>query len=886
MNWILPLLLLIASLTAPAQTPETSPPPTEVPAERLAFDAALRTLEGGFTEQAAQDFAAFAQAHPNSPLLPQAVLLETRARSQIGQLDPAAQILTERLPQLGSVRDQALQLLGEIHLRRQRFPEAAAAFRQLIDEFPQSSLVLTASFHEALAHFRDSQFPLTIELLSIPTQAFPQSAATQPNDELSVRGPLLLAEAQLRSGLTDAAKTTLSTLADRPLTPVRAWDRQWLITSLALTNRQPDVALSAATELLTLATNAASRDLLARSHLAHAETLRLANRLGDAFASLTNNASDSTPSIWRRESLLTLAQLPLAPAQLEPALALLQPLATGDAADADAQIARLVIAELHLQKAFQGTTPPTSETLAPLIAQLRTVLSQSPSPLVAGRAWLGIGWAETAAGRLPEAAEAFTQATPLLAGSPLEALAIFKLADTLHQAGRHADALTQYLRVREFGTGPQPSLRGAPLERALYQGALAALEAGQPVVANELAGQAVVQFPNGEFRDDTRVLFGQTLARLDPPDRARDALQSLASRLTNSPALPGVQLAVARSYLREGNWSQALAQLDDWTRSHPNHTGIARAEFERAWATFKSGNAAGAYPLFTNYLGRFPDHLTAPQAQAWVGDHLLRTGQFAAAEAAYQLLFQRTNWPVTPLTFEARLLAGRAAFLRQGYRDAKTYFRWLIQNGPPAVTNSPIPSNLVARAYFAFGDCLVLEPEANPPLADAMTAFDRVIQLFPQSPEALLARGRLADCHLQRATLDTANAANDYQAAADLYLALIAVPDADISTRSQAEVQLGLVRERQAAAAPDPERPELLRQALAHRLRVLHGANLRPNESVAPFWVHRAGLEAARLAESLGQLDEAVQTYERLAQSFPAAATSLRQRAAQVRPRP
>jgi hypothetical protein len=269
----------------------------------------------------------------------------------------------------------------------------------------------------------------------------------------------------------------------------------------------------------------------------------------------------------------------------------------------------------------------------------------------------------------------------------------------------------------------------------------------------------------------------------------------------------------------------------------------------------------------------------------WVADHYYRTGSYAAAEGSYQLVFQRTNWPVSRLTFEARLMAGRAAFARQGYKDAKPYFRWLIANGPPAATNSLIPPTLVARAYFALGDAFLLEPESDDKLGDAMTAFAAVIEKFPNSREAILAQGKLASSHLSRAELDPAQATASYTNAARLYLEILQATGADIASRSQAEVGLGVVREKQAARAPAPDQARLVQDALNHHLNVFHGRNLRPAETASPFWLNRAGLEAARLAEALGLAEQAAAIYDSLARSFPATAAQFQQRALQLRPK-
>ncbi|MGE3310130.1 MAG: tetratricopeptide repeat protein [Limisphaerales bacterium] len=868
------LTLTLSGWPARAQSPE----------ERIAFDAAVRALHSGFAEKAATDLAAFRAANPTSSLLPDAVLLEARARADISQTQVAIQLLEERLESIGSLKDQALHFLGEIHMRHGDFAAAARAFHRLIVETPNSGLLLKAGFGEALALFRSGDYPAAADLLSVATNAFPVAAAAQPNDELAVRGSLLLAEARLRGGNAGAAEAELDRLTNRPLTPVQAWERQFLVTSLLLTNQQTVPAIQASSNLLVLAQAAASRDLVARSHSTRADVLLRAAQPAEAFNALTNNLADSTPVEWRRDALLGLSQIPLDPPRIEPAITLLSTAAKGDSrSDLAAAAARVAIAELRLQQHFAQTGPTSaSNRIGEVQVLLSGVVSNTTSATVAGRAWYALGWCALTTDQPAGALQAFQYAANLLPHSTAQAIAQFKLGDCFLQVTNYAAALTNYLHVIQNYVG-SPDVRGAVRERALYLGALAALESGQRDLASDLAGRAVLEFPDGRFRDDTRILYGQALARLDPPHRARETLQQLSRQLVNFSALPDLQLAVARSYLRERNWTPALQQLDDWTRTHTNHPGIARAEFERGWAAFKAGNETKAFEVYTNFLARFPDDPDAPQAQMWVADHLYGIGNFAAAEGSYQLVFQRTNWPVSRLTFESRLMAGRAAFARQGYKDAKPYFRWLIANGPPAVTNSAIPPELVARAYFALGDAFLLDPESDDKLTDAMNAFVYVIEKFPDSRESVLAQGKLANCHLQRAELDPSQATAAYAEAARLYLEILKTTSADIATRSQAEVGLALVREKQAPKTPAAKLDPLHKEALDRLLNVFQGGNLRPGENASPFWLNRAGVEAARLAESLGLREQSAAVYETLARTFPTSAAAFQLRASQLR---
>lgn len=841
--------------------------------ERLAFDAAVRAQQNGLPAQAARDFAAFLERFPDSSLAADAALLEARARSEAGDFAGAAARLEARLEAAGALKDQYLYSLGRARAGAGDTAGAVAAYERLLREFPASPLGLASVLAAAEARLRAGEAAAAAALLEAADGPYAAAVRERPDDPLTLRGRLLLGEALLRLARTDAARDTLEAARRPALPPPQAWERERLLVSLELTNRRPAAALELANHLLALAAD--SPALAARSRMIEATLLAQVGRPEAALAVLTHNLSATTPPAELADSALLLSALAPPAAPRAPLAALIEPLRGRFTNPPAADALAVSLAELVLRPG--GDPPPLDPPAA--AALLRPVATNEPPSPLAGRAWLGLGWAALAASDLPGAEAAFTAAAEALPPSPARAVALFKAAD-VQLALTNAPAAVSNLARLVDEHGATPEIRAGLLPRALYQLAAAAVAAGQGDVAGRAIARALEWFPEGEFRDATLSLFGQQIAPLDGAGAARELLERLVTSGTPSPAAGEIRLALARSYLREGRWADARRNLEPLADAPPPLG--ARAGFDLAWARFQAGDEAGAYVGFTNFLARFPDDPRAPRAQQWVADHLFAAGDFIGAEAAYQLLFQRTNWPPTALTHEARLMAGRAAFARQSYRDAKPYFRWLIAAGPPAGTDALISSNLVARAYFALGDAFLAEPEGDDRFTDAMTAFATVIERFPDTPAALLARGKLANAHFQRAELEPERAAVSYTNAAALYLELV-TGDADIGTRSQAEVGLGLVRERQATRAEGAEQDALRQQALDHFRRVLFGGNLRPGEQASAFWVNRAGLEAARLAESLGRREEAARMLEALQRTFPAAAEALAARVRELR---
>ena len=108
-----------------------------------------------------------------------------------------------------------------------------------------------------------------------------------------------------------------------------------------------------------------------------------------------------------------------------------------------------------------------------------------------------------------------------------------------------------------------------------------------------------------------------------------------------------------------------------------------------------------------------------------------------------------------------------------------------------------------------------------------------------------------------------------YDRAFQAYTNVIRFPGSGPAARSQAEVNLGRTREKQAALATGAERTNLFTASLAHYLNVGLGKNLRENEQADPFWVKEAALSGARLAEDLQRWEVAANLYRRLIDLAP-----------------
>ena len=498
----------------------------------------------------------------------------------------------------------------------------------------------------------------------------------------------------------------------------------------------------------------------------------------------------------------------------------------------------------------------------------------------AARAQLDCGWClweesqvSGSTNAIADGLAAFRAAAEQLPHSADQAVARFKWADCQFTRAAYAGALTNYWMVATH-YADLPSVRCDLVGPALYQIVRASIALGDLASADAAVTEILSQYPAGELNDRSLLLYGQALSRLSNPAAARIFFADFMKRFPQSLLLPEVELAIARTYEQEENWQESSRLYDEWVARHADHSSRPKAEFGRAWATYQAGKETNAFVLFTNYVAQFPSHNLAPLAQLWAGDYFYRQGNYAKAEESYQKVYQNTNWQRSELSFHAWMMAGRAAYARQGYNDAANYFRNLIDN----LIKLDRPSSLLPEAYYALADTYIRYPESVPgstnapdSFREAIVALDKIVREYPTHALAPLAWGRIGDCYLQLAAADAENESANYAKASQAYSKASESERADVSCRSNAEVGLATVLEKQAEQLQlsPGERTNLLNDALGHYLYVVYGKNLREGEVADPFWLKVAAQAAARLAEDQQRWDVATDLYRRLIVLLP-----------------
>jgi len=847
-------------------------------AESRAFKAATNAFHDGIYERAEREFAEYAQKFPDSPRLPESILFQAQAALKQQKAKSAVDLLTAAMPKAGGLADQYRYWLAEGQLENGNFQAAAAGFARLIQDQPSSVLLLEASYGEALARFKMKEWRRVADLLQAPGGSFRREVLARPNDELAMRGELLLAEALFEQKDFPAAEGVLQRLAGRDLIPEFNWRRQYLLCRVQIADQRLREALGNTTNLLALATASGQRNLEAESIAVQAGILEQLSEFDAASQVYSNNLAEAMPPRRRREALLKIVQLTLAQDRIGEAAQTLETFLGAHSEDAISDLALLTLGELHFKlflagadtnRTNSGSAPePATNHLQLALAQFEQLTKKfTNSPLV-GKAQLNKGWCLWADGKMAESQGAFQAAVDKLPFSDDLAVARFKLGDAQFYQQDYTNALANY-RALTNDLARLPRSREGLFDQAVYQILRVCLSLKDLGGASSAMRQIVRYYPASVFADPSLLLVGEGFTEMGDSEKARQVFGKFLEMVPGSPLLPEVELAVARSFVQQRQWEPAIAKYEEWLSRFPTNELRSRAEFDHAWVNYQAGRETNALVLFTNFVAQFPTHELAPRAQNWVADFFFRQGDYPNADKNYQMLFQNTNWPVTRLTYQARMMAGRAAFARQVYKDADKYFTDLI-NVLTGDTNSP--PDLVAEAWLRLGDTLTQGSrlEAGKPLdsrfGEAINAFSKITQQFSTNRWAAQALGRIGDCHLQLASQEPKR----YDQAIRAYQEVMDLPQAEVADRSRAEIGVALALEKQANSLPAPENADLLlKSAFDHYYNIVCGKNLRDKEQPDQYCLKEAGLAASRLAEERKDWEVAVNIYERLLAYLP-----------------
>lgn len=851
------------------------------------FNSAHRAYQDGFYDRAEESLKELRDRFPKAAIMPRVQLLWAQTRYKRGDYMDALKILSQFENRAGDLADFYLFWTAKAWFALEEYENAAGGYAQLLKNYPESSLYLSASYHEALSRFQMGQYPEVIALLQDKGSPFVEASRDHKDDILVTQGLLLLAQALLEQREHKSAMKVLDRVEKRDLNYEHSWQLEFLRARVHDVAGQTDRALQLIPDLKARA--GLTRDMrnVATTNALQAKLLEKLNRIEDAAFAYEENLAPEIPAEYRRVALLQIIKLRRQYDQVEPAISHLEKFLVEKPDDQLLDLVHLTLGELYTKEYFLQLNQPEEDATFPAEflkkaeEQFQSLVEEFPQSSLRGQAHLQLGRCYLEENRLDEAQRAYEAAIGHLDDDQDQVLARFKLAE-IEFRKKNYDAAESGFRSLLEEYRDKMDLAEEIFAKARYNIVRIALEQGQPERALDDVSEFESHYPLAPELIQARLLVCQYLSESGHTAEARVQLQRMLREYPDAKIIPEIRLALAQTYVEDKNWTPALREYEWWIADFPHHPKLPDVKFDFAWATYQSGNEKQAVELFNQFIREYPNDSKSAEAQMQIGDYYLSSSQFVKAESCFQKVYEQ--WPQSGLRYQAKMLAGIAAVGRQGYSDAREhYFQPIFDQGRHINPNSDVPDDLVVEAFFAQADTLVMEEplmeesRQRGQIQDAINTLEWIGHNYPKHPLVPVAKARMAELYFQ---LGVENPAR-YENAIQLYREVLGYENISPLVRCKTRVGLALALEKQAETLDGAARRDRLNEALAQLEAAFYPDDLNGGEP-DPFWISKAGLELARLGTSMGMYEQAARVYQRMIKNFPALQPELEQRLDEV----
>ena len=709
------LLLLLAFAAPAAAQPAPAPGAPGLAHADDAYEAARALYDARLFAQAADAFAAYRMADPESPRRAEALFYEADAALNAGDEARAAARFAEfrsAYPAHALAGRSALAL-GTFYYGEDRYAEAEAALQDAL-------LVAHTDANAARLHYLLGQTALAQDRPSAALASFDR-AASYAGTETAPRALYAAATVQVDAGEWAGAAERFERLArQHPESPQNAEAGLGLAEAYARLGRFEEAAAEATRRL-----PAAEGDDRARAHLLLGDA-RL--RLGDREAARDHLLSVPPDSPYGRRARFGLARLAFDRGDFEAAARDFAAVREGqnkpdDRALDDALaheatyfegLARKALGDLgEAERRLEAATtrrPVGAYADAALLelgvlrferraydgaaTAFRTLIDTYGTSPYAGEAARMLGESYAALGDTRRAREAYELAERLGTADPELGVEVeFQEAYGFFRAGRYAEAVPALLAVVDDDP------RGPRAGEALFWAGEAAFQAREYGRAEDLLRRLLQEYPGHRQTDAARYVLAWThFKRRDYAAAARAFEQFLSAYTRSAESVPYYADALLRlgdAYYALRRFDEAVAVYNRVAAATPDRQGYDYALFQIGQAHAAAGRTDAAMAAFDRVLREFSSSPIRPQARYARGFLLFNGGDYDAAIAEYRQVLQ--NSPDSPIAAKALYGIGDAHYNAGRLEDAVGAYRDVLRRYP----DSPFVANAIDGLEFA-----------------------------------------------------------------------------------------------------------------------------------------------------------------------------------------
>ncbi|HXR08811.1 MAG TPA: tetratricopeptide repeat protein, partial [Candidatus Acidoferrum sp.] len=567
------------------------------PRELQAYATGTNMFAHGQYLPAEAAFNDFIVNYTNSTLRTNAVLYLARSRIELSNFPAALDLLRREMP-AGKLAPDFVYWMARSYYGMGQYTNAIERCAYLLRNFSAAPpLPLRAALLKARSHTQLSQWTDVIALLTQPDGEFQAAIQGGQSGQNVVDGYFLLGQAYLNRKEDKAAEEVLGKINTNGLSLDLQWQRQDLLCLVFLDEGRLEEALEGSTNLLAFMPQASPEERSAAWFL-RGEIFERTNQIPAALQAYSNNLAGGLPTEVKLQALAKTIDLKLQQDPSSNTVPWLEDFLqqrTNEPILED--LARFHLGDLKLKACFAppppGTNsppPPDTNLLLAAITHLDQV-TNSPAAELLGRTCLDRGWCDWAQGDYAGAVNHFSQAVAKLPYSENQAAALLKLGDACFRQSNYTAAILHYNQLlQDYAT--MASVTNQLFDLALYQLVQANTKLGHEEAARAAANKILDWFPVHGFGEQSLLLIGEDASnRKTNYPAARETFQRLLEAYPHTQLWPQMQLAIARTYEQEGDWTNAFNSYTNLEDSPDFATNTLRpqVEFSLALACAKAG---------------------------------------------------------------------------------------------------------------------------------------------------------------------------------------------------------------------------------------------------------------------------------------------------------
>ncbi|HTY35492.1 MAG TPA: tetratricopeptide repeat protein [Bacteroidota bacterium] len=293
--------------------------------------------------------------------------------------------------------------------------------------------------------------------------------------------------------------------------------------------------------------------------------------------------------------------------------------------------------------------------------------------------------------KFKEAASGFAKFVAAYPEHPKSAEALYWESEAEYQGGDFRTAIRHFQSIASVAAHPRR-------EEAMYGIGWCHYKLGEFPKAIESFESLIVKYPSGKFSFDARLRLGDCYFQQKDYKKAAGAYRTVARLFPKNDGADYALYQLGQTFYRSADYDQASDQFSALIKTYPASSLADDAQFALGWMKFQRKDYLAAVKDFQTVLTHYPSSELVPRAYYSIGDSYYNLRQYAAAEKSYREVLQQ--FPKSALAADA-LTGIQYCLVAQGKsKEAVGTIDSYVKENPTSPNNEQLE---IKKAELLFG---------------------------------------------------------------------------------------------------------------------------------------------------------------------------------------